>query len=67
MLSAVAIVLQVMLGTNDHDEYSLRVVRARGGPPGQVEPTDVPGIIFLEIDGLALPVLRRAMRDGTRP
>ena len=26
--------------------------------------TEVPGIIFLEIDGLALPVLRRAMRDG---
>ncbi len=29
--------------------------------------TDVPGIIFLEIDGLALPVLRRAMRDGNAP
>src|SRR5204862_3613329 len=27
----------------------------------------VPGIIFLEIDGLALPVLRRAMRDGNAP
>ena len=24
----------------------------------------MPGIIYLEIDGLALPVLRRAMRDG---
>ena len=29
--------------------------------------TDVPGIVFLEIDGLALPVLRRAMRDGNAP
>ena len=27
----------------------------------------MPGIIFLEIDGLALPVLRRAMRDGNAP
>jgi hypothetical protein len=30
-------------------------------------PTDVPGIVFLEIDGLAAPVLRRAMRDGSAP
>ncbi len=29
--------------------------------------TDAPGIIFLEIDGLALPVLQRAMRDGNVP
>ena len=27
----------------------------------------MPGIIFLEIDGLAAPVLRRAMRDGNAP
>ena len=27
----------------------------------------MPGIVFLEIDGLALPVLRRAMRDGSAP
>ena len=27
----------------------------------------MPGIIFLEIDGLALPVLQRAMRDGSAP
>src|SRR5204862_5149506 len=29
--------------------------------------TDVPGIVYLEIDGLALPVLQRAMRDGNAP
>ena len=27
----------------------------------------MPGIVFLEIDGLALPVLQRAMRDGNAP
>jgi hypothetical protein len=32
----------------------------------QIE-TDAPGILFLEIDGLALPVLQRAMRDGNAP
>src|SRR5262249_12907587 len=29
--------------------------------------TDVPGIVFLEIDGLALPVLQLAIRDGSAP
>ena len=29
--------------------------------------TDVPGVIYLEIDGLARPVLQRAMRDGHAP
>ena len=27
----------------------------------------MPGLLFLEIDGLALPVLQRAMRDGSAP
>ena len=38
----------------------------RGGPASR-SPSDAPGILFLEIDGLALPVLRRAIRDGTTP
>ena len=29
--------------------------------------TDAPGIIFLEIDGLGLPILQLAMRDGSAP
>ena len=29
--------------------------------------TDRTGVVFLEIDGLALPVLQRAMRDGHAP
>ena len=47
-------------GTNDDDEYTLRVMRriARARRAGEAR-TDVPGIVFLEIDGLALPVLRR--------
>src|SRR6185295_20142214 len=40
-----------------------RIARAQGGQTR----TDVPGILFLEIDGLALPVLRHAMRDGSAP
>src|SRR4051794_22795886 len=67
IISAASIVLQVLLGTNDDDEYTLRVTRRIAKRQGMQARTDVPGIIFLEIDGLALPVLRNAMRDGSAP
>ncbi|HEY1276011.1 MAG TPA: phage holin family protein [Thermoleophilaceae bacterium] len=67
VISAVDMVLQVIVGTNDEDEYSLRVVRRIARRQGAISPTGVPGIVFLEIDGLALPVLRDAMRDGSAP
>ena len=68
LMAATSIALQVVAGTNDDDEYSLRVIlriaRRQGATATQ---QDVAGIVFLEIDGLALPVLRRAMRDGNAP
>jgi uncharacterized membrane protein YvlD (DUF360 family) len=67
LMAAVSIVLQVVTGTNDDDEYSLRVIKRIARRQGGRDRTDVPGILFLEIDGLALPVLRRAMRDGSAP
>jgi uncharacterized membrane protein YvlD (DUF360 family) len=67
LISAVSVVLQTILGTNDDDQYSLRVVQRIARRQRAVAPTDVPGIVYLEIDGLALPVLRDAMRDGSAP
>jgi uncharacterized membrane protein YvlD (DUF360 family) len=67
VMAAVTIVLQVIAGTNDEDEFSLRVIMRVARRQGGQERTDAPGIMFLEIDGLALPVLRRAMRDGSAP
>jgi uncharacterized membrane protein YvlD (DUF360 family) len=65
--SAVTVVLDVILGTNDDDTYTLRVIQRIARRDGGRTVTDAPGIVFLEIDGLALPVLRRAMRDGNAP
>ncbi|HEV7494958.1 MAG TPA: phage holin family protein, partial [Baekduia sp.] len=68
VITAVSMVLQIILGTNDDDdEYSLRVTRRIAKRQGASAPTDVPGILFLEIDGLGLPILRAAMRDGSAP
>ena len=65
--SAVGVVLEVILGSNDDDTYTLRVIRRIARRSGERVVSDAPGILFLEIDGLALPVLRRAMRDGNAP
>src|SRR4051794_27003681 len=65
--AAVGVILDVVGGSNDDDTYTFRVIKRiarRGGKPVH---TDAPGIVFLEIDGLALPVLQRAMRDGNAP
>jgi uncharacterized membrane protein YvlD (DUF360 family) len=67
VMAAVSIVLQVIAGTNDEDEYALRVIKRVARRQGGQTRTDNPGLLFLEIDGLAAPVLRRAMRDGNAP
>ena len=67
VIAAASIVVETVAGTNDDDENALRVVRRVARRQGRADTTDVPGIIFLEIDGLALPILRRAMRDGNAP
>ena len=46
---------------------SIRIAQRIARRLGIIASTDVPGIVFLEIDGLALPVLQRAMRDGNAP
>ena len=65
--AAVGVVLGVVFGTNDDDVYSLRVVQRIARRSGERVVTDRPGLLCLEIDGLALPVLQRAMRDGHAP
>jgi hypothetical protein len=65
--SAVGVAVDVVLGTNDDDTYTFRVIQRIAQRTGGRTITDAPGIVFLEIDGLALPVLQRAMRDGNAP
>jgi len=65
--SAVSIALAVVAGIDDDDGYTLRVARRVARRSGSVVETDAAGVLFLEIDGLALPVLRKAIRDGNAP
>ena len=65
VVAAVSVVLAVILGSDDMG--AIRISHRIARRQGIIASTDVPGIVFLEIDGLALPVLRRAMRDGNAP
>ena len=67
VIAAVTIILDVILGTNDDDTYTLRVIQRIARRSKRYKRTSVPGIVYLEVDGLAAPVLRRAMTDGSAP
>jgi uncharacterized membrane protein YvlD (DUF360 family) len=65
--SVASVILDPIFRTNDDETYTLRVTQRIARRSGEQVHTDEPGIVFLEIDGLALPVLQRAMRDGNAP
>jgi uncharacterized membrane protein YvlD (DUF360 family) len=65
--AAATLVFQIALGVNNDDMYSLRVIERMARRSGKQVRTDKPGIVFVEIDGLAFPVLQRAVRDGHAP
>ncbi|HEX6460819.1 MAG TPA: phage holin family protein [Thermoleophilaceae bacterium] len=56
-----------LLAIDDDAVWYRNVIKRQAKRIGKPEPTNVPGLFFLEIDGLAHDVLMRAMRDGNAP
>ena len=66
-ISALTAIFYSLLAIDEDDTWYRNVVgRQARRRSGSVD-TDVPGIVFLEIDGLAHDVLRRAIADGSAP
>ncbi|HRQ38559.1 MAG TPA: phage holin family protein [Chloroflexota bacterium] len=63
-LTAVNAIASSLLTIDDDNSYYRNVVKRRAKKIAKPEETDKPGIIFLEIDGLARPVLEKAMAAG---
>jgi putative membrane protein len=66
-ITAVNIILSTLFTIDDEGSYYRNVINKRLKKSGDVIETDVPGVFFLEIDGLSLPVLKKAMDEGFAP
>ena len=67
VLAAMTSAINALLAIDDDDSFQRRVVARRARRSGKQVSSEVPGIVFLEIDGLAHDVLRRAVQDGNAP
>ena len=65
--SIASVILDPIFRTNDDETYMLRVTQRIARRSGEQIRTDVPGIVFLEVDGLALPCSGGRCATGTRP
>ncbi len=66
-LAAVTSLASSLLAIDEDSTWYLNVVQRQARVRGERVSGDGPGIIFLEIDGLAHDVLRRALANGSAP
>lgn len=66
VLTVVNTLVTSLLGIDDDDFYYRNVIRRAATRQGATS-SEVPGVVFLEIDGLAHEVVVRALRDGNMP
>ena len=66
-LTVINTLVTSLLGIDDDDFYYRNVIKRQARRRGGAIETDVPGVLFLEVDGLAHAVVSRAIRDGNAP
>ncbi len=66
-LTVVNTAVTALLAIDDEDFWYRNVVRRQAARHRAEGDFEVPGVYFLEIDGLAHDVLKRAIRDGNAP
>jgi uncharacterized membrane protein YvlD (DUF360 family) len=66
-LTALTALSSAVLAIDEDESWYRNVVRRQARRRARGGETDVPGVLFLEIDGLAHDVLRRALGDGNAP
>ena len=66
-LAATTAVINYCLAIDEDEWWYRSVVKRQARRRGDVTESDVPGLLMLEIDGLAHDVLLRAIRDGSAP
>ena len=66
-MTAATVIISSLLSLDDDAVFQRQTMRRMVNKLEPPTPTDVPGVLFLQIDGLAEPVLRRAIAAGTVP
>ncbi len=66
-MAAVTSTVYALLAIDENESWYRYVVRRQARRRGRVVRSEVPGVVFLEIDGLAHDVLHRALSDGSAP
>jgi uncharacterized membrane protein YvlD (DUF360 family) len=66
-MTAVTALVYALLAIDEDESWYRHVVRRQLRSRKQTVRSEVPGIVFMEIDGLAHDVLRRALSDGSAP
>ncbi len=66
-ITAISMIVTALLAIDDDELFFSRLTRRMSRERSTTPATDVPGVIFLQIDGLAHAVVQRAMRNGDVP
>jgi uncharacterized membrane protein YvlD (DUF360 family) len=66
-MAAVTATVYALLAIDEDESWYRHVVRRQARRREHAVESDVPGVVFLEIDGLAHDVLHRALSDGSAP
>jgi uncharacterized membrane protein YvlD (DUF360 family) len=66
-LAAITSLISSLLAIDEDSTWYLNVVQGQLRRRGERTASEEPGIVFLEIDGLAYDVLRRALANGSAP
>lgn len=66
-MAGVTAMVYALLAIDENESWYRYVVRRQARRRKQAVRSEVPGVLFLEIDGLAHDVLHRALSDGSAP
>jgi uncharacterized membrane protein YvlD (DUF360 family) len=66
-MTALTALVYALLAIDEDESWYRLVVRRQLRRRGRAVRSELPGVVFLEIDGLAYDVLRRALSDGSAP
>jgi len=67
VMAAVTSIVYALLAIDENESWYRYVVRRQARRREQAVESEIPGVLFLEIDGLAHDVLHRALSDGSAP